>query len=270
VTGEAGGGSATRQPNPFPGDGLPAWWQPLLSRVASARTEDFSRFAPPERGGRASAVLVLLGEHGPGEPDVLILQRAATLRTHAGQPAFPGGASDPADADAAATALREASEEVDLDPSSVTVLAQLPRVWIPVSDFVVTPVLAWWHRPHDVHPRQPAEVAHVARLPVAELVDPANRLRVRHPSGWIGVAFQVRGMLVWGFTASVLSVLLDMAGWARPWSPERVADLPPSNAQPAPAASTDPDEDERVGAAGIGTRTDSDDDRSVRRAAEPA
>jgi 8-oxo-dGTP pyrophosphatase MutT (NUDIX family) len=214
--------------------GLPDWWDPLLSRVRAARAEDFTRLATPERGGRARAVLVLLGEQRPGEPDVLVLQRAATLRTHAGQPAFPGGAADPGDADSAATALREAEEEVGLDPASVTVVAQLPRLWIPVSDFVVTPVLAWWHRPHDVHPRQPAEVAHVARLPVAELVDPANRLSVRHPSGWIGPAFQVRGMLVWGFTAGVLGTLLEMGGWAVPWPRDRVADLPPNGATPAP------------------------------------
>ena len=79
--------------------------------------------------------------------------------THAGQPAFPGGAADPDDADAVATALREAHEEVGVEPASVTVVDQLPTLWIPVSDFLVKPVLAWWHAPHPVHPRDPAEVA---------------------------------------------------------------------------------------------------------------
>ncbi|WP_431905253.1 NUDIX hydrolase [Micromonospora carbonacea] len=217
----------------------PPWMHPLLSRLGSARAEDFTRIVTPASGGRESAVLVLLGEEPGAGPDVLVLQRAATLRNHAGQPAFPGGAADPGDADSAATALREANEEVDLDPASVTVLAELPRLWIPVSDFVVTPVLGWWHRPHPVHPREPAEVAHVARLPVAELVAPENRLRVRHPSGWIGPAFSVRGMLVWGFTAGVLAALLEMGGWARPWPDDRVVDLPPTGAAPAPSAGTD-------------------------------
>jgi hypothetical protein len=129
-----------------------------------------------------------------------------------------------------ATALREANEEVGLDPASATVLTTLPRLFLPVSSFVVTPVLAWWHAPHPVYPRQPAEVAHVARLPVAELVDPANRIRVRHPSGYIGAAFSVRGLLVWGFTAGVISTLLDMAGWSRPWDTRRVMDLPSDTA----------------------------------------
>ncbi|MCZ7426833.1 CoA pyrophosphatase [Micromonospora sp. WMMA1949] len=217
----------------------PGWFDPLLGRLGTARAEDFTRIVTPESGGRESAVLVLLGEEPGAGPDVLVLQRAATLRNHAGQPAFPGGAADPEDADARATALREANEEVGLDPGSVTVLAELPRLWIPVSDFVVTPVLAWWHDPHPVHPREPAEVAHVARLPVTELVDPDNRMRVRHPSGWIGPAFSVRGMLVWGFTAGVIDRLLEMGGWSRPWPHSRVVDLPPVGATPAPSAGTE-------------------------------
>jgi len=205
---------------------LPAWWEPLRSRLAGVQASDFTRLPTPDGGGRASAVLVLLGEDAPGEPDVLILQRAASMRSHAGQAAFPGGACDPEDHDATATALREATEEVGLDPGSVEVVAELPTLWIPVTNFLVTPVLAWWREPHAVGPADPAEVERVARLPVSELVDPANRLRIRHPSGWIGPAFSVRSMLVWGFTAGVLSTLLELGGWARPWPTDRVAELP--------------------------------------------
>jgi 8-oxo-dGTP pyrophosphatase MutT (NUDIX family) len=221
---------------------LPAWLDPLLGRIGSLRTEDFFALRAPVGTGRPSAVLVLFGETEQAGPDLLVLQRAATMRNHAGQPAFPGGGTDPEDADAVATALREANEEVGLDPAGVEVLGQLPDLYIPVSSFVVTPVLAWWRHPHPVHPRQPAEVAHVARLPISELVDPENRIRVRHRSGWIGPAFQVRGMLVWGFTAGVISTLLDIGGWTRPWKPGRIVELPEASA-PVPAArSGAPDE----------------------------
>jgi 8-oxo-dGTP pyrophosphatase MutT (NUDIX family) len=212
---------------------LPGWWEPLLSRVRAARTEDFTRFPVPASGGRPSAVLVLLGEQDRRGPDVLVLQRASTLRNHAGQPAFPGGAADPGDADARATALREAAEEVGLDAATVDVVATLPELWIPVSGYVVTPVLAWWREPHEVYPADRHEVARVARLPIADLVHPDHRLRVRHPSGYVGPAFRVQQMLVWGFTAGVLSTLLDMGGWSQPWSPGRVEDLPVASDEPA-------------------------------------
>ena len=215
--------------------GLPDWWEPLLTRVRTAEAVDFTRLPTPDTDGlRQSAVLVLFGEQPGSGPDVLVLERAHTMRNHAGQPAFPGGAADPGDADAAATALREANEEVGLDPASVEVVQTLPTLWIPVSGFLVTPVLAWWREPHPVGPVDAAEVARVTRLPVRDLVDPANRVRVRHPSGWIGPAFQIHDMLVWGFTAGVLSTLLELGGWARSWPTGRVVDLPTPGATTVP------------------------------------
>ena len=212
----------------------PEWWEPLLERVSGARRDDFTRLPVPDEGGRPSAVLILLADQDGAGPEVLLLQRAADMRNHAGQPAFPGGAADPGDADAPATALREAAEEVGLDAASVEVMAQLPQLWIPVSRFVVTPVLAWWRAPHPVAPMQPGEVARVERVPVAELVDPANRVWVRHPSGWIGPAFRVRSMLVWGFTAAILSVLLELGDWAVPWEDAPQLDFPIAGDRPVP------------------------------------
>ena len=208
----------------WPAD-LPAWLHPLTRAASGLRAEQLSRFAPPEEGGRESAVLVLLGE-GPEGPDLLLIERAHDMRSHAGQPAFPGGAIDPGDGGPVGAAVREAVEETGLDPQGVVVLRTLPSLYLPPSNFVVTPVLAWWRAPSPVRAVDPAEVASVHRVPLEELTDPANRLRVRHPSGYVGPAFAVRGLLVWGFTGGLLDRLLHLGGWERPWPVERVEDLP--------------------------------------------
>ena len=206
---------------------LPAWFQPLADAVVDVRGEDLTRFLPPDDGGREAAVLILLGEGADG-PDLLLIERAHDMRSHAGQPAFPGGAIDPDDVDAVGAALREAEEETGLDASGVEVVATLPRLWLPPSGFVVTPVLGWWRTPSAVSAVDPQEVAAAHRVPITELTDPANRYRVRHPSGWVGPAFGVRGMVVWGFTAGLLDRLLALGGWERPWDAARVEDLPPA------------------------------------------
>ncbi|MFI0412162.1 NUDIX hydrolase [Actinomadura sp. 3N508] len=189
----------------------------------------------PVPGARAAAVLILFGE-GPDGPDVLLTERAPTLNSHAGQPAFPGGRIDPGDRvgpdddGAVAAALREAWEEAGVEPSGVDVLCTLPDLYLAHSRHLVTPVAGWWREPSDIAPGHPGEVATVARVPIAELVDPANRLMIRHPSGVrMGPAFRVREMLVWGFTAALLTRVLDAGGWNRPWDADRVEDLPPED-----------------------------------------
>jgi 8-oxo-dGTP pyrophosphatase MutT (NUDIX family) len=187
---------------------------------------DLSRFLPPQEGTRDGAVLVLFGD-GPGGPDVLLIERAHDMRSHAGQPAFPGGAIDPTDEGPVGAALREAVEETGVDPAGVDVLGTLPALWIPPSGFAVTPVLAWWRQPSAVAVMDPREVASVHRVPLRDLLEPANRLRVRHPAtGYLGAAFRVSGLLVWGFTAGLLDRLLALSGLERPWDQERVEDLP--------------------------------------------
>jgi 8-oxo-dGTP pyrophosphatase MutT (NUDIX family) len=220
---------------------LPSWLVRLVDAAATTGAERMSRFLiPDEETVRQSAVLMAFAD-GVDGASVLLIQRAATLRKHAGQVAFPGGSVDADDPDAIAAALREAEEEVGLDPATVEVLTTFPALYIPVSEFAVTPVLAWWRDPHEVAPGDPAEVARVELVPIAELVDPANRFTVTHPSGFVGPGFQASGLFIWGFTANVLSTLLDLAGWARPWDISVRRPLPPDLiGRPVPPAAADP------------------------------
>ncbi|AYF73140.1 CoA pyrophosphatase [Nocardia yunnanensis] len=207
----------------------PTGVNPVLRRNA------MRRFAAAATRPRDAAVLVLFGGSPdadaaargglPADADVLLTQRAATLRQHSGQVAFPGGGVEPQDDGPISTALREAQEETGLDPASVEPIAVLPKIFVPPSRFDVTPVVAYWRTPGEVGVVSETEAARVVRVPISELIDPANRFVVRHPLGYMGPAFAVDGMLVWGFTAGVLAGLLAVSGWETEWDHHDVRDL---------------------------------------------
>lgn len=195
---------------------------------------------------RPAAVLVLFGvlddlasDHDAQalavhrDLDVLLLARAATLRSHPGQVAFPGGRVEP-DEGVVEAALREANEETGVDTAGVEVLGTLESLPMPVSSHVVTPVLAWWARQSAVGVVDPAESAHVFRAPVADLLDPGRRVTTVLRRGgrvWRGPGFLVDDggteHLVWGFTAGILDAMFDHLGWTEGWDPANELEIEP-------------------------------------------
>lgn len=214
-----------------------------LADLAARERPGFAGFAalPSSARARPAAVLILFGvldgrasDHAAQaravsrDLDVLLLSRAATLRSHAGQVAFPGGRVDPGDDGPVGAALREAREETGLDPAGVEVLGTLENVPLAFSQHVVTPVLGWWRHPSPVRVVDEAESSDVFRAPVADLLDPANRGSTvirRDGQEWRGPGFLVPGdgdeHLVWGFTGMVLDGLFDRLGWTEPWDAAR-------------------------------------------------
>ena len=196
----------------------PAWIDHALAAIEAADDGYFTRFAPPDDGsGRRSAVMMLFGPAEDGGEDVVLTERAHTLRSQPGDISFPGGKREPSDRSAVAAALRETQEEVGIDPETIDVVAELPDLYLQPRQFVVTPVLGWWRDPAPIDAVDPREVHRVVRAPLTHLLDPAARFTVTHPSGYKGPGFEFDGLFVWGFTAMLLSAVLDFGGLTIPW-----------------------------------------------------
>ncbi|WP_101525616.1 NUDIX hydrolase [Nocardioides houyundeii] len=207
---------------------LPEWLQPVAEGARTITADHLTRFVPPpDAQTRKGAVLMLFAESSTGDPELLLTERAHHMRSHPGQVSFPGGHIDPGESVLQA-ALREAWEEIGLVSDEIEVFGELPELWLPPTNMAVTPVLGYWQRRGEVR-ASPAEVHAIHHVALAELLDPANRITVRHPSGWLGPGFLIgedHDLILWGFTAGIISRLFDYLGWGTEREPGEVRDLP--------------------------------------------
>jgi 8-oxo-dGTP pyrophosphatase MutT (NUDIX family) len=165
----------------------------------------------PTATARPAAVLVLLHPGPDGEARIVLTERLSYDGHHSGEVSFPGGKAEASDADAAATALREAAEEIALDPvgAGVRVVGRLDEVFIPVSDFRITPIVAIASRA-PILAAHPGEVARILTpavdvfLPDAE-IEMVERTIQEWPIRYGG--FRIDGLHVWGATARILGQL---------------------------------------------------------------
>jgi 8-oxo-dGTP pyrophosphatase MutT (NUDIX family) len=197
-------------------------------------------------GVPASVLLALAPVGGADDLELVLVQRPGHLRQHAGQVGLPGGAVEAGDADGVAAALREAEEEVGLDPAGVRVLGSLDRTYLAVSDFDVLPVVGIWDGLAPLTP-SPDEVAGILRPTLRQLADPANHgtmpfsailgeeaLRARGIPDLHSPVFWVDGTLVWGFTAGLLVGFLDSLGLQAPPFPTQWGARPSTSAPKEP------------------------------------
>jgi 8-oxo-dGTP pyrophosphatase MutT (NUDIX family) len=188
-----------------------------MSEDFRARLADALAAHEPEHvsveGARAAAVLIpVVG--GP-EPALIFTLRTETVSSHKGQISFPGGSIDATDPSPAAAALREANEEIALDPDAVEVLGELDTFPTYVSGYVVTPIVGWLESMPEVRPN-PAEVARVLVIPLSELTD-----EIRFDPGFehAGRTFPTEAWVwednvIWGVTARVVRGFLQLLGAA--------------------------------------------------------
>lgn len=218
---ERGGKQRIPRPSDARAGGPPPWahLSPRQRRVPLDRVrERFAHLPTPVAANaelitpdsRDAAVLIAVFEDG-GESHIVLTKRPETMPSHRGEIAFPGGKRDPGDPSLEAAALREAKEEVGLEPASVDVIAQLDSLGTVATQFTIAPFVGLLTAPPLLVP-EPHEVVDAFAVPVSELLDPEAYHEERwHLFGdWRSMAFfDLPGETVWGATARILTRFLE-------------------------------------------------------------
>jgi 8-oxo-dGTP pyrophosphatase MutT (NUDIX family) len=161
----------------------------------------------PQGANQAAVLLIVAFRH-----ELVFIRRATDGRAHSGQIAFPGGAREPGDADLAATALREAEEEIGVPRDAVRVLGALTPVYVGVSNYVVHPFVGWTDR-LPLFTCQPTEVDEAIVLPIADFATARDELQmIRAGSPYRAPCYRFGPVTVWGATAMITAEFL--AVWA--------------------------------------------------------
>lgn len=221
---DRGGDQVIPRPEHWRDAGLPVWNEirpedvidldGVVEALAKRSASDLVRgplVERPNSQGKNSAVLVALYP-GDAGTTMILTKRPTHMRTHAGEIAFPGGSVDPSDDSLWDTALREANEEIGLDPLAVTYVGDLDRFVTGASYSLVQPIVGRLDRRPDLV-ASPDEVAEILEVPLVELIDDGvyRREEWRRDSPWIPMHFfELIGETVWGATALMIDNLLEV------------------------------------------------------------
>jgi 8-oxo-dGTP pyrophosphatase MutT (NUDIX family) len=176
------------------------------------REEFIKRALRENPNPKPSAVLILLFPQA-GILHTVLIVRLMNQRNHAGQVAFPGGKQEESDRDLVETALREAEEEIGIKRSSVNILGQLTQLYIPVSGFMVHPIVGYSQEP-PVFNLQSEEVQEIIQVPVKELLTPSivstKKILLQNQQFIETPVYTINQHVIWGATAMIMSELVTV------------------------------------------------------------
>ncbi|MEE4256119.1 MAG: CoA pyrophosphatase [Bacteroidales bacterium] len=183
-----------------------------IKMVPEARRAEIERFHQGQDAFKAAVLICFVNNYG-ADTGIVLIRRNEYDGVHSGQISFPGGRYEDGDTDMVSTALREAEEETNIKESDVEVIGEISPVFIPPSNFFVTPVIAWARKQPELIP-DPSEVSEIYTISLEQLMDPANR-QIRNIAHrefkYIDVpCFYIQGNIIWGATAMMLMELMDI------------------------------------------------------------